>query len=248
MYSFSKNFSEKALFFDENRIVFQFTRTVYVWDLQTRSLLYKVRAHNKIILGLSYVDDSHFLTCSADGTIRVWNIDSQKMVALLEGHSNWVSEVYVLDPNTFLSCSHDKTLRLWSHGECVQIYTGAPLQKGAAPYGDDQIISWKDRYLWLWNRTEGTLQGRFKINELRHTHREVWQAWFRHTSTLYAPPVFAAKLGFGICVGIEGEQVMWHASGVWQLGAIQSTGVMAVYSGNRMVLLQLWKDSKPWIA
>jgi WD40 repeat protein len=89
-----------------------------LWDLETKSCLKSVPAHNYVIYDILFSDSKHFVTISRDKSIKVWDTESFNVVQKIEfkqgGHKHSVNSILKIDEYSFATCSDDKSIKLFS--------------------------------------------------------------------------------------------------------------------------------------
>ena len=70
--------------------------------------------HKGAILDLEKINESIFLSSSADGNIKKWNINGEEL-GIFNVHSDWIWQIKVLDVSEFIICtvSEDYTIKIW---------------------------------------------------------------------------------------------------------------------------------------
>lgn len=92
-------------------------RSMYVWSLETGTILHKVNIHQKGIACLEY--NGHYIVSgSTDESVRVYNVGKGVEVACLEDHTDLVRSVKAVfddegEVKTVISGSYDGTIRIW---------------------------------------------------------------------------------------------------------------------------------------
>ena len=102
---------------------------VYVWDVNTLELLYKLQAHDGKVscIAVDERKESRVITSGHDRMLFVWDLDvsTSQPVGKLEGHTNPVVKVIAFDRGC-ISGSSDSSLRIWDLNtmQCVSILEG----------------------------------------------------------------------------------------------------------------------------
>ncbi|KAF8528107.1 WD40 repeat-like protein [Hysterangium stoloniferum] len=87
--------------------------TAIVWDVATKGLQMEFKVHTSC-LDVDWLDESAFVTCSADYAIHLVSLSSKEAVRTFVGHTNEVNQVKFNKHRTILaSCSDDNTARVW---------------------------------------------------------------------------------------------------------------------------------------
>ncbi|MYB93096.1 T9SS type A sorting domain-containing protein [Candidatus Poribacteria bacterium] len=86
--------------------------TIRLWDIGTRSLLYKMTGHPFYSVDFS-PDGQIFASGSHDGTIGLWDINTGRLLRTLTGHARTVKTLFSPDGQILASGSHDGTIGLW---------------------------------------------------------------------------------------------------------------------------------------
>jgi WD40 repeat protein/predicted Ser/Thr protein kinase len=113
-------------------------KTVKLWNLNTRKLIYTLAKHDRAVNSVAFSPDGKILaTASDDKTIKLWNANTWEQTHTLTGHINSVKSL-AFSPylgknrNLFLlaSGSWDKTVKLWNvkTGEEICTLLGHQLQ------------------------------------------------------------------------------------------------------------------------
>jgi len=86
-----------------------------LWNVQTKTLIYKFRCHTDPCLDVEWLDSCTFASGSADKTVHIWNIsDRTSPLVVFEGHSHEVNQIRANKHSSLLaSCSDDTTVRVW---------------------------------------------------------------------------------------------------------------------------------------
>lgn len=89
-----------------------------LWDLETRTCLTSIPAHNYVIYDILFLDSKHFVTVSRDKSIKVWDSDQFAVIQKIDikrgGHKHSVNSIIKISDLSFATCSDDKTIRLFS--------------------------------------------------------------------------------------------------------------------------------------
>ena len=90
----------------------------YVFDLEEKKMVTKVRNHKKGIKCLVMTGDDEFaITAGNDATIRIWDNKLRCEVAMLQGHTDSVNAICMTKDDKFIiSGSSDLTVRIWDFG------------------------------------------------------------------------------------------------------------------------------------
>ena len=102
---------------DSKRIAFTADNAVRVWDLESRTELYAMEGHTKIVRSLSFApkDPDRLYSGGHDRCIRAWDLTTGKEIGKLEGHNNFVLRVQTTPDGKYLvSSSSDTTVRIWN--------------------------------------------------------------------------------------------------------------------------------------
>ena len=89
-----------------------------LWDLETKTCLKSIPAHNYVIYDILYFDAKHFLTISRDKTIKVWDSKAMQVIQKIDskkgGHKHSINSVLRVDQHNFATCSDDKSIKLFT--------------------------------------------------------------------------------------------------------------------------------------
>lgn len=88
---------------------------IYIWDLDSRSLLHTLSDRTGSILDLSLCPHGKYLTSgSSDNTVRIWDFVSGTRLHTFTGHTSHVrAVVWDASGSLIASGSDDNTIRLW---------------------------------------------------------------------------------------------------------------------------------------
>ena len=91
-----------------------FDRIVYVWDVSTGTLKFKLTGHRHIISSVAFGPDGKTLaTGSADKTARLWNVETGTLEFELAAHTTSVLSVsFSPDGKTLATGCADPIVRL----------------------------------------------------------------------------------------------------------------------------------------
>ena len=141
-------------------------KTIWVFDLQTQSLLGGFEGHRDFVDFVSWIDNGRWLlSASRDKTLRLWDSRTGRTVRIFEGHTGTVNQAAVSDDGRLiLSGSDDKTVRLWdvSTGRCLRTLGEHAARVTSVCFSPDRrralSASW-DGTLRLWNLASGECVG-----------------------------------------------------------------------------------------
>lgn len=88
---------------------------IYVWDLETNSLIRKLIGHSDSICSnrcLQFLSNGHLLSASFDKTLKVWNPNEDTVIYTSSPHKSRVYQLAVL-PNGSIISSSDKEIIVW---------------------------------------------------------------------------------------------------------------------------------------
>ena len=101
---------------------------IRIWDVETRTLRYRLKGHKKTINSVAFSPDNKILaTGSDDKRVMLWDIEKGKLHKTLTGHLSSIKTIEFSPTNIHLlaSGSSDGTIRFWDTqtGEVLQIFT-----------------------------------------------------------------------------------------------------------------------------
>ena len=100
---------------------------IYVWDVESGTLLHTLGGHSELIWSLSYSPDSERLvSASYDSTLRIWDLTDGEQALQIDLPTTSSSAVFSPDGRTILAGLDDGTARLWdvSTGEELRQFEG----------------------------------------------------------------------------------------------------------------------------
>ncbi|MBF2064982.1 MAG: serine/threonine protein kinase [Calothrix sp. C42_A2020_038] len=135
-------------------------KTAYIWDLETKQVLYSLRGHLQSIKSVAFSPDGKLVaTGSDDKTLKLWNLDNYEQIHTL-GHKHAVKSVaFSPDSKLIASGSWDKTVKLWdiATGQEICVLTGHKLQVSAVAFSQDGSLIASasfDKTAYLWKLTQ----------------------------------------------------------------------------------------------
>ncbi|MBN1233247.1 MAG: T9SS type A sorting domain-containing protein [Candidatus Coatesbacteria bacterium] len=145
------------------------------WDIENRTLLKMIKAHEKGIMSICLSrDETRLLSSSGDldqSIIKIWKVPEFMCLKVISGHKSNVSSVsFMPDQEHIITSSWDKTMKLWriSDGQCIRTFTGHTDRINKAeisPAGDYVISASSDCTLKMWNIEDGTVIRTFTGHE-----------------------------------------------------------------------------------
>ncbi|WP_238361054.1 serine/threonine-protein kinase [Iningainema tapete] len=132
-------------------------KTIKLWDLKTKELLYTLSGHMQAVRALTFSPDGILASASDDKTIKLWNLSTFQEIHTLVGHNSAVKSV-AFSPNPpgglLASGSWDKTVKLWNLDKGISFtLSGHQLQVSAvafSPQGKLLASASLDRTIRLW--------------------------------------------------------------------------------------------------
>jgi len=89
---------------------------IRIYDIETLSMKYEIRAHKSSVFTLKYFPEGHvLLSGSRDAHLKFWNGKEQyKLEESIVAHMYAINNVYFSpEGNYFVSCSMDKSIKVW---------------------------------------------------------------------------------------------------------------------------------------
>ncbi|KAL2312099.1 F-box/WD repeat-containing protein pof11 [Schizosaccharomyces pombe] len=139
-------------------------RTVSVWDVNSRFILYKLYGHSGSVLCLDFCRRRNLLVSgSSDSTIIIWDWQNRRPLKVYFGHTDNVLGV-VVSENYIISSSRDHTARVWrldatSPAEaCMHVLRGHLASVNSVQYSSKTgliVTASSDRTLRTWDITTG---------------------------------------------------------------------------------------------
>ncbi|KAF9246383.1 WD40-repeat-containing domain protein [Melanogaster broomeanus] len=127
--------------------------TAKVW--KDFKLQYDLKGHEQSVWAVLAIDDSQFLTASADRTIKFWI--QHKVMQTYEGHRDAVRGLALVPDIGFASCSNDSEIRVWTmSGDVVYTLSGHTsfvYSLSVLPSGD-VVSAGEDRSVRVWRDGE----------------------------------------------------------------------------------------------
>ena len=152
----TKTVNKIILLFSGNLATASEDKTIRVWNLNTMSLLFKLKGHNDSVLAMVQLKNGNLATGSLDKSIIVWDIIKKSIIYTLNNHTDAVSSLILLKNGDLVSGSWDHTIVIWdmSKKSVKQILKGH--QAGIFPMvqlnnGDFLTGSW-DCMIKIWSR------------------------------------------------------------------------------------------------
>ncbi|MGF1524378.1 MAG: WD40 repeat domain-containing protein [Leptolyngbyaceae cyanobacterium] len=130
---------------------------IYLWNLETQSLLYILPGHTDAVETLAFAQDSQvLLSGSWDNDIKVWDLTKETPVSkTLQGHIDDVQAISIsIDGQTLVSGSYDGTVKVWdlNSGKATQTLKSVSRLSTLALHSNKQIIAignaWGNLSLW----------------------------------------------------------------------------------------------------
>jgi len=129
---------------------------IYVWNVETKSLLQTLEGHEGYVHAVAYsADGGRLASGGSDHTVRLWDASTGEAFAVLYGHSTFVRSVaFMPDGRSFVSGAEDGTIRSWT----VDIAVASLSQVNPAPVDilvrSHRVDGWLvgssgERLLWL---------------------------------------------------------------------------------------------------
>ncbi len=89
---------------------------VYVWNLETRRQIGRLRGHTKLIQSVAFSSDGRrAVTAGIDGSVRLWTVETQEETRRFLGHQDGVLCARFTPNDRFIvSSGHDHTIRVWN--------------------------------------------------------------------------------------------------------------------------------------
>ncbi|EEB05998.1 F-box protein Pof11 [Schizosaccharomyces japonicus yFS275] len=148
-------------------------KTIRVWELQARRLLYVLAGHTGSVLCLQFDKKRNLLVSgSSDTTIIVWDLATLKPLQTFRGHTDNVLGL-VFQDDYIISCSKDHTIRVWQYGAadenaCLYVLRGHLAAVNSVQFNSKthMIVSASgDHTIRIWNVKTGQCLG------VLHGHR-----------------------------------------------------------------------------
>ena len=146
-------------------------KRVFVWSLQTGSLIRQVQGHEKRISAIAFDPKGKYLaSASYDNTIWLWEIASGKVAKKLHGHSWGVTCVtFSPDGQWLISGSRDETVRVWdvaneSTRQILENHKHGVESLVVSGSGDKILVGSRDCRLRLWDLNSGELLQKYRQN------------------------------------------------------------------------------------
>ena len=100
-------------------------KTIKVWNLQTKKLLFILKGHSKEVSAVTTTPDGKYLISGSDDkTIKIWNLKNRKQLFTLTGHEDSINTISITpDGNYLISGSDDKTIKIWNLENREEIFT-----------------------------------------------------------------------------------------------------------------------------
>lgn len=141
------------------------SRTVDLWDLETRVCLGVLRGHEGDVYCGASLSGGILATGSCDTTIRLWDVDTGAHVASLTGHSDSVRALVALPNGLLASGSQDNSIRLWDVAarSCVSVLQHANSVNALIAIDETHLASGcGDSQVYIWALAGGVLDAQLK--------------------------------------------------------------------------------------
>ena len=119
-------------------------KTIKVWNLQTKKLLFTLKGHSKEVSAVTITPDGKYLISgSKDKTIKIWDLENREEIFTFTGHTESINAIKVTsNGQRVISASSDKTIQVWDFAsrEIIAKFTGESAIKCCAVAPDDVTI------------------------------------------------------------------------------------------------------------
>ncbi|WP_414756702.1 WD40 repeat domain-containing protein, partial [Anabaena sp. CCY 9910] len=143
-------------------------KTIKVWNLQSKKLLFTLKGHTDLVTALAITPDGKYLISgSKDKTLNVWDIENIKLLFTLYGHSDSITDITVTnDGKQVISSSSDRTIKVWDLENRKELFTlrghTESITTVKATPDNKQIISASaDKTLQVWDLESRKVIARF---------------------------------------------------------------------------------------
>jgi len=110
--------------------------SIYVYDLKTRSLIYKLKGHSNYVINMAFsLDNKRLISGSLDGTRRLWNLETgEEIVSLI---STGKDDYAIVTPDQYYYCTKGAHKSIY-YVKGIKIY---PFQQFDLKYNRPDIIA-----------------------------------------------------------------------------------------------------------
>ena len=141
-------------FTPQNRLIIGCSDKIRKWNLEKDKCSSTFLGHTKEVWCLDLIDNTKFLSGSADCTIKMWDARQNMCLKTFTGHPNGVVCLRTLDSNTFASGSI-KEIKIWNidSGLCIKTLGGhEALVRYLIRLDDGTLVSCaEDRTIKFWD-------------------------------------------------------------------------------------------------
>ncbi|MEM7167456.1 MAG: protein kinase [Planctomycetota bacterium] len=137
--------------------------TVFVWDLATRSVVWRCDEHPHSVLDVAFDPQGEQLV-TASRLLRAWDLSTGELLgAWGHAHDSWVFQAqFAPDGKQIYSASADTTVRVWQRDRTeVAVWEGHTAAIRALALSSDGLhlaTAGRDRTIRVWDTTTGTEQ------------------------------------------------------------------------------------------
>jgi WD40 repeat protein len=216
--------------------------TVYIWDIENRSLSSILRGHSDDVEDFTFVDDHTGVSVGRDWRILVWNLDTGAIRRVIEGHEMDVLSVSYHE-GKLITSGDDMTLRVWDINTGEEIRKWGPFETETDTCDVDTInghvvLGCDDGFIRVFDLNNGDTIGEIEAHEsaikkvaCSPVNGDILSAAYDQKILIWDQKSHELK------VTLEGSATKWERSFNW------SPGGNLVLAGTFDGTVQIWDAS-----